>query len=75
MRCIMCKHGQTEPGQVTISVERAGGVVVIRNVPASVCTTCGEEYLTADVMRELEAAVEQASGVGLDVAVRTFKAA
>jgi hypothetical protein len=24
MRCIVCKHGETELGQVTVSVERCG---------------------------------------------------
>jgi YgiT-type zinc finger domain-containing protein len=75
MRCIICKQGQTAPGETTISIERDGSVVVIRNVPASVCTTCGEEYVSADVMRSLETAVDQAQGAGLDVAVRHFRAA
>ena len=75
MRCIVCKHGETEPGPVTISVERQRAVVVIRDVPADVCTTCGEEYLSAAVMKELEAAVQQAQGAGVDVAVRHYNAA
>lgn len=29
-------------------------LVVIRNVPAGVCQACGEQYLKADVVRELE---------------------
>jgi YgiT-type zinc finger domain-containing protein len=75
MRCIVCKHGETEPGRITISVERSSAVVVIRDVPADVCATCGEEYLSAPVMKELENAVERAQGAGLDVAVRHYRAA
>jgi YgiT-type zinc finger domain-containing protein len=75
MKCVICKHGQTEPGLTTISVERGGGVVVVRDVPADVCSTCGEEYVSVEVMRELEKTVEQARGAGLDVAVRHFQAA
>lgn len=75
MKCIVCKHGETEPGQVTISVERHGAVVVVRDVPADVCATCGEEYLSLPVLKELEAAVEQARGAGVDVAVRHYTAA
>jgi YgiT-type zinc finger domain-containing protein len=75
MRCIVCKHGETEPGQITLSVDREGTVVVVRDVPADVCATCGEEYLSAEVMKALETAVEQARGAGLDVAVRNYKAA
>jgi hypothetical protein len=50
-------------------------VIVIRDVPADVCSTCSEEYLSAAVMKELEAAVGQAHSAGVDVAVRRYKAA
>jgi YgiT-type zinc finger domain-containing protein len=75
MRCIVCKHGETEPGVTTLSVDRGGHVIVIRSVPADVCTTCGEEYLSAEVMKALEAEVEQAERAGIEVAVRSFQAA
>ncbi|MDI1449548.1 type II toxin-antitoxin system MqsA family antitoxin [Polyangium sp. 6x1] len=75
MRCIVCKHGETAPGTVTVSVERAGTVVVVRDVPADVCQTCGEEYLTAQVVEQLESLVDKALGAGMDVAVRRYEAA
>jgi YgiT-type zinc finger domain-containing protein len=75
MRCIVCKHGETEPGVTTLSVDRGGHVIVIRSVPAEVCSTCGEEYLSAEVMKTLEAEVEQAERAGIEVAVRSFQAA
>ena len=75
MKCIVCKQGETTPGLATISVDRGGAVVVIRDVPADVCATCGEEYLSAPVLKELEAAVEQAQSAGVEVAVRHYKAA
>jgi YgiT-type zinc finger domain-containing protein len=75
MRCIVCKHGETEPGVTTLSVDRGGHVIVIRNVPADVCTTCGEEYLSAEVMKALDAEVEQVERAGVEVVVRRFQAA
>lgn len=75
MRCIVCKHGETESGVTTLSVDRGGHVVVIRSVPADVCSTCGEEYLSAEVMKTLEAEVEQSERAGIEVAVRSFQAA
>lgn len=75
MKCLVCKHGQTKPDETTISVDRNRVVVVIRKTPADVCETCGEEYLSSEVMKELEIAVERAEGAGVDVAVRHFKAA
>ncbi len=75
MKCIVCKHGETEPGVTTLSVDRGGHVVVIRSVPVDVCSTCGEEYLSGEVMKTLEAEVDQAERAGIEVAVRSFQAA
>ena len=37
MKCIVCKNGTTQPGKVTVTVDKRTTVVVIRDVPASVC--------------------------------------
>ena len=75
MKCIVCKNGSTEPGTVTVTVDKRTTVVVIRDVPAAVCTTCGEEYIDADTMREIEKLVKSAQKAGMNVAVQQFKAA
>lgn len=61
MNCSICKHGETEPGHVTVTLEREGTIVVIKNVPAQVCQDCSEYYLdqtTTD--RVLEQAADAA---------------
>lgn len=45
MKCAFCRHGETAPGQVTVTLERTGTVVVVRDVPAEVCSQCGEYFL------------------------------
>ena len=75
MKCIVCKNGSTEPGTVTVTVDKRTTVVVIRDVPAAVCSTCGEEYLDADTMREIEKLVKSAQKAGMNVAVQQFRAA
>ena len=75
MKCIVCKNGSTEPGTVTVTVDKRTTVVVIRDVPAAVCTTCGEEYIDADTMKEIEKLVKSAQKAGMNVAVQQFKAA
>ena len=75
MKCVVCKHGEVKAGETTMTIDRGNMVVVIRNIPALVCETCGEEYVSSEVMKELEIAVERARGAGVDVAVRYFKAA
>jgi YgiT-type zinc finger domain-containing protein len=75
MRCIVCKNGSTQPGTVTVTVDKRTTVVVIRDVPAAVCSTCGEEYIDADTLREIEKLVKTAQKAGMNVAVQQFKAA
>jgi YgiT-type zinc finger domain-containing protein len=75
MTCIVCKKGVTQPGKATVTIDKAQTVVVIRDIPAQVCTTCGEEYIDADTMRHLEKLVAVAQKAGLNIAVQQFKAA
>jgi len=75
MKCIVCKKGTTEPGKVTVSIDKNDTVAVIRDVPAQVCSTCGEEYIDAGTMKEIERLVEIAQKAGMNVAVQQFHAA
>ncbi|MHB8237633.1 MAG: type II toxin-antitoxin system MqsA family antitoxin [Acidithiobacillus ferrivorans] len=45
MQCVICRHSATQPGTVTVTLERGATVVVIKDVPAEVCSQCGEYYL------------------------------
>lgn len=62
MKCVICKHGETEAGRTTVTLERGQTVVVFRNVPAQVCANCGEAYVsekvTAQLLKEAEDAVQ-----------------
>lgn len=51
MRCVICKHGQTQIGLVTVTLEQDESIVIIKKVPAEICDTCGEYYLS-DVITE-----------------------
>ncbi len=53
MRCVICKQGQTAPGYVTATLERAGTVLVIKDVPAQVCAQCGEYYLDEETTQRV----------------------
>jgi len=72
MKCVICKVGQTHPGKTTVTLERSGVTVVFKSVPAQVCENCAEAYVGADTSRQLLAAVEEASRVGVQVDVREF---
>jgi YgiT-type zinc finger domain-containing protein len=51
MECTLCKVGATEKGKVPITLERDGAIVLIKDVPAEVCTNCGHYYLSEEITR------------------------
>ena len=60
MNCLFCKHGETTPGQVTVTLQRGETTVILKEVPAEVCQNCGEYYLDEAVTRKVYGQAEQA---------------
>jgi YgiT-type zinc finger domain-containing protein len=52
-QCPLC-GGKIEAGTTTFTADLKSGVVVVRNVPALVCTQCGEGWMEDTVSQELE---------------------
>ena len=55
MNCVMCK-GKLIEGKVNHIVDINGHIIIIKNVPANICTQCGEYYIdnnTALILEEL----------------------
>ncbi len=74
MKCVVCKQGETCEGSATVTLVRGDTTLVMKDVPASVCSNCGEEYLSEDVtVRVIEAAIAAAQS-GVEVDVRRFVA-
>lgn len=57
--CPLCK-GSIVSGVSTFTVDLGFGVVVVRDVPATVCSQCGEEWLLDSTAMKLETIVETA---------------
>lgn len=53
MTCLICKHGKTEPGHVTVPLQRGRTLVIFKAVPAQVCDNCGEHYLDEPTTQNL----------------------
>jgi YgiT-type zinc finger domain-containing protein len=51
--CPICEGKKIE-STTTYTVDLKFGVVVVRDVPAKVCSQCGEEWIDASVARSLE---------------------
>jgi YgiT-type zinc finger domain-containing protein len=75
MKCIICQYGETELGATTVALTRGETTVVIRDVPAEICTICGEEYVDAGTGRRLSQIAEKAIDEGVQVDVRRYQAA
>jgi len=57
--CPLC-GGKKQPGTTTFTAELGFGIVVIRNVPATVCAQCGTDWIADDVAERLETLVDDA---------------
>ena len=75
MKCVICRHGETETGQVTVTLERGRSTLIFRSVPAQVCENCGEQYVDAETSKRLLEQAERAAQAGVEVEVRPFAAA
>jgi YgiT-type zinc finger domain-containing protein len=59
MKCAICRHGYTESGFTTVTLERKQTTLVFKQVPADICENCGEVYLNAEINRTLLTQAEQ----------------
>ncbi len=69
MKCAICRNGETEMDVTTVVFERGETTLVFKHVPAEICTNCGEEYLSAEMNRNLmeQAEREYRRGVALEM--------
>jgi len=72
MKCVVCKQGETRPGHTTVTLERGGGALIIRKVPAEVCENCGEAYVSAEVTRTLLESARATLKTGVELDIREF---
>ncbi len=57
--CALC-GGAKERGTTTFTADLGFGVVVVRNVPATVCAQCGADWIDDETATGIEAIVEDA---------------
>jgi YgiT-type zinc finger domain-containing protein len=72
MTCFMCK-GTVKDGLSTFTADMGGCVVVIKNVPSSICDQCGETSYNDKVARQLEQIVQNITmSVSAEIAVVSY---
>jgi YgiT-type zinc finger domain-containing protein len=74
MICVFCRHGETEPGEITVTLQRGNTTVILKQAPADVCDNCGEAYLSSEVTGEVQAKAEAAVKSGAEVEILRFAA-
>lgn len=72
MRCIICKHGDTDLGVTTVTLEKGGATIVFKNVPAHICQNCGEKYVDDAIVKELLKQAEEIYKSGAQVDIRDY---
>jgi YgiT-type zinc finger domain-containing protein len=70
-QCPLC-GGTKKVGTTTFTADFEFGVVVVREVPATVCALCGAEWIKDDVAARIEVIVEDAKRKRLQVEVATY---
>ena len=72
MKCVICKHGELEPGITPILFEQDGCRIVMKEVPANVCNNCGESYVNEKVAHEILDQINTAVHQGIVIDVRKY---
>jgi YgiT-type zinc finger domain-containing protein len=75
MKCVICKQGVTDPGTTNVTLEKNGMILVVKNVPADICSNCGEAYVDEQTTRTILKIAEAAIKAGVQVEICSYKAA
>jgi YgiT-type zinc finger domain-containing protein len=72
---MICKHGETQKGTTTITLERGTSTIVFKDVPALVCDNCGEKYVEDKITRNLLQNANDIIKSGAEIDIRKFQTA
>ena len=72
--CPTCKNGTLKPGTTTVTLERAGALIIFKEVPADVCDNCGAYFLSSEISNELYTKASAAIKNGAQVEIMTLTA-
>ena len=70
--CFLCRNDELKPGTTDTSITRGDVAIVMKGVPAMLCTNCGEPYLMPDVSARLKEQFERAEKTGVEFMVRQY---
>ena len=65
MNCLICRQAETVVGLTAVHFERGEMRLVVNNVPARICPSCGEAYVNEGVAVRLLRDAEELSKTGV----------
>jgi YgiT-type zinc finger domain-containing protein len=74
MNCVICKHGNTQAGSTTVTLQKGESTIIFKGVPADVCDNCGEYYLSESVTEQLHMRADEAVKNGAEVEILRYAA-
>lgn len=72
MDCFVCK-GKLEEKKVNYIADLEDTIIIIKGVPAKVCTQCGEQYFDDVTTENIERIVNQLKKVPIEVSIVNYK--
>ena len=72
MDCFICK-GKLEEKKVNYIADLEDTIIIIKGVPAKVCTQCGEQYFDDETTENIERIVNQLKEVPIEVSIVNYK--
>ena len=75
MKCVICKTGTMFEGQVTVTLEKNGSIILIKEVPAHICDVCEHYYLDESVTEEVLKRGKEGLSKGAELEVLKLKVA
>lgn len=68
MTCFLCK-GDIEKSITTYMTTYNGCYIIIKNVPCTKCTQCGEEYLNGVTLQKIESILKKVKSILTEIAI------
>jgi YgiT-type zinc finger domain-containing protein len=65
MICLICRQAELVAGFTSVNFERGEMRLVVNNVPARICPSCGEAYVEEDVAVRLLQKAKEVSMAGI----------
>lgn len=72
MNCFMCK-GKLIEKKVNYMVDLESTIIIIKGVPAKVCTQCEEQYFEDETSENIEAIVNKLKDLSTEVTIINYK--